>query len=129
MIEPFVEDVKHAAKDNESFRKVLFTGAHSQLVLMSLEPGEDIGLEVHEVDQLLYAVDGEGVAVMDGVEHEFEKGVIVCVPAGVQHNVSNTGDEALKLFTVYAPAQHAAGTVHETKADAVKAEADEPAAV
>ena len=129
MSEPFVLDLKHAAKASDYFRQVLFTGAHSQLVIMTLQPDEEIGLEVHEVDQLLYAVDGEGKALMDGVEHDFEKGVVVCVPAGVQHNIVNTGDEELKLFTVYAPPQHAPGTVHVTRADAMKAEAEEPAAV
>ena len=122
MSNPFVADLKKAAKTNDFFRQVLFTGANSQLVLMSLEPGEEIGVEVHEVDQILYAVDGEGDAILDGVRHSFEKGMVVCVPAGVRHNFVNTDDEPLKLFTVYAPPQHAAGTVHETKADALAAE-------
>ena len=115
MTEPFVGDLKHLAKHNANFREVLFTGGHSQLVLMSLEPGEEIGLEVHEVDQILYAVDGEGTAILGGVDYRFEKGVAVCVPAGVEHNVVNDGDEPLKLFTVYAPPQHAPGTIQKTK--------------
>lgn len=123
MIEPYATDLKHAAKQNEFFRKVLFTGVHSQLVLMTLQPVEEIGVEVHEVDQVLYAVDGEGEAFIDGVRYPFEKGFVLCVPAGSQHNVVNTGDEPLRLFTVYAPPQHAAGTIHETKADALAAEA------
>lgn len=115
--------VKDEAKQNETFRTVLFTAEKSQLVMMSLRPGEDIGEEVHaDVDQLLYAVKGEGVAVSDGKELAFAKGTVFCVPAGVKHNVKNTGDEPMKLFTVYAPPQHAPGTVHETKADAAKAE-------
>ena len=129
MTVPYVADLKHLAKHNENFREVVFTGDHSQLVLMSLPPGEDIGLEVHEVDQMLYAVKGEGTAVLDGAEHDFEKGGVVCVPAGVQHNVVNTGDEPLQLFTVYSPPQHAAGTVHRTKAEAERTEAEAPAAV
>lgn len=128
MKEPFVTDLEHAAEGNQFFRQVLFTGEHSQLVLMSLQPGEEIGTEVHDVDQLLYAVEGDGEAILDGTAYELDEGGVVCVPAGVEHNIVNSGDEALKLFTVYAPAQHAAGTVHRTKADAM---ADEraPAAV
>jgi mannose-6-phosphate isomerase-like protein (cupin superfamily) len=122
MIQPFVTDLKDAAKENELFRHVLFTGAKSQLVLMSLAPGEEIGNEVHEVDQLLFIVKGEGEVVLDGVEKPFEKGMAVCVPAGVHHNVINSADEAMKLFTVYSPPQHAAGTIHKTKAEAEAAE-------
>ncbi len=122
MSESYVVDIKKAAKDNEFFRQVLFTAKKSQLVLMALKPGEEIGAEVHEVDQILYVVDGEGKVVLDGAGQEFEKGMIVVVPAGVRHNVINTDDEPMKLFTVYAPPQHAAGTVHRTKADAEAAE-------
>lgn len=122
MPEGYLADIKKAAKDNDYFRKVLFTASHSQLVIMSLLPGEEIGTEVHKVDQILYVVDGEGKVVLDGVSKEFEKGMIVLVPAGVQHNVINTDDDPMKLFTVYAPAQHAVGTVHRTKADAEAAE-------
>jgi mannose-6-phosphate isomerase-like protein (cupin superfamily) len=118
MTEPYVVNVKRAARDNDFFRKVLFTGRSSQLVLMSLLPGEEIGTEVHEVDQMLYAVDGRGKVVLDGMGQVFENGAIVCVPAGVQHNVINSGDEAMKLFTVYAPPEHAPGTVHRTRAEA-----------
>jgi mannose-6-phosphate isomerase-like protein (cupin superfamily) len=89
-----------------------------QLVVMCLQPGEDIGAEVHDVDQLFYIVDGEGRAVLDGREQKVDKGMVVCVPAGMQHNVISENDEALQLFTIYAPPEHAAGTVHETKADA-----------
>lgn len=123
MTEPFVTDLKSAAKHNQDFRHVIFTGDSSQLVLMSIAPGDEIGSEVHEVDQVLYAVDGEGEAILDGVRHPFEKGTVACVPAGVEHNFVNTGDEPLRLFTVYAPPQHPAGTVHQTKADALAAEA------
>lgn len=123
MLEPRVIDVKKAAKENSDFRKVLFTGTRSQLVLMALLPGEDIGSEVHgTVDQLLYVVKGEGVAVLGKVEESLAKGGVFCVPAGTTHNVRNTGDEPLKLFTVYSPPQHAPGTVHRTKADAAAAE-------
>ena len=122
MTQGYVVNIKKAAKDNDFFRKVLFTGTQSQLVLMSLRPGEEIGTEVHKVDQILYVVDGEGKVVLDGVDKELDKGEIVFVPAGVQHNVINTDDEPMKLFTIYAPPQHAAGTMHRTKAVADEAE-------
>jgi mannose-6-phosphate isomerase-like protein (cupin superfamily) len=122
MTQGYVVNIKKAAKDNDFFRKVLFTGTKSQLVLMSLRPGEEIGVEIHKVDQVLYVVDGEGRVVLDGVDKEFEKGEIVFVPAGVQHNVINTDGEPMKLFTIYAPPQHAPGTTHRTKAVAEEAE-------
>lgn len=122
MTRPYVEKLKKEAKENDFFRKVLFTGGHSQLVLMALQPGEEIGAEVHEVDQLLYIVKGEGKTVLDGDGSKIEEGTVVCVPAGVRHNVVNTGDEPLKLFTVYAPAAHKPGTIHETKQDAEASE-------
>ncbi len=122
MTQGYVVNIKKAAKDNDFFRKVLFTGTKSQLVLMSLRPGEEIGTEVHKVDQILYVVDGEGKVVLDGVDKEFEKGEIVFVPAGVQHNVINSDDQPMKLFTIYSPPQHAADTVHRTKAVADEAE-------
>ena len=125
--EPRIIDVKEAAKENTFFRKVLFTAAASQLVVMSLLPGEEIGTEVHDGDQLLYAVKGHGLAVINGAEEPFEKGEIICVPAGTSHNLINTGDDPLRLFTVYAPPQHAAGTMHATKAEAEAAEAAEKA--
>ena len=110
-------ELKDVAKENEYFRQVLFTGVHSQLVVMALKPGEEIGEEVHEVDQFIYAVSGEGEAVMAGVATPFAKGEALCVPAGSLHNVRNSGDEPMKLFTVYSPPQHAAGAVAKSKAD------------
>lgn len=111
----FVADIKKAAKENDFYRNVIFTAPHSQLVLMSIEPGDEIGLEVHDGDQILYFVDGEGKVVLDGEEHEVEKGSIAFVPSGVQHNVVNTDEEELKLFTVYAPPQHPWNTVERKK--------------
>ncbi|MGA7910745.1 MAG: cupin domain-containing protein [Candidatus Dormiibacterota bacterium] len=122
MSESYVVNIKKAAKSNDFFRQVLFTAKQCQLVLMALQAHEEIGAEVHEVDQILYVVEGEGKVELDGAAQEFEKGMIVVVPAGVRHNVINTDDEPMKLFTVYAPPQHAAGTVHRTKADAEAAE-------
>jgi mannose-6-phosphate isomerase-like protein (cupin superfamily) len=111
-------DLKDLAKENEYFRKVLFTGMHSQLVVMALRPGEDIGEEVHEVDQFIYVVKGEGQAVVAGKVAPFAKGEALCIPAGSIHNVMNTGEAPLKLFTVYSPPQHAAATVEKVKAEA-----------
>lgn len=110
------------AKENEYFRQVLFTGVHSQLVVMALRPGEEIGEEVHEVDQFIYLVAGDGEAVMAGVVAPFEEGDALCVPAGSLHNVRNTGDGPMKLFTVYSPPQHAAGTVEKYKSDVLEEE-------
>ena len=122
-MEPYQDDLKEAAKDSDDFRRVLFTGAYSQLVIMALAAGEEIGEEIHDVDQILYAVEGEGEAFLDGRRKSFEKGDVVVVPAGTRHNIRNMKGKPLKLFTVYAPPQHPAGTIHHTKADAVAAEA------
>lgn len=121
-MEAKVIHVKHEAKENAAFRAELFTTDRTQLTMMSLRRGEDIGEEVHDGDQLIYVVKGEGRAVLEGAEQPIEAGAIVCVPAGVRHNLKNTDDEPMKLFTIYAPPQHAPGTVHRTKADAEKAE-------
>lgn len=115
----FVEDGKRLAKRNEDFRHVVYTGPHSQLVLMSLRPGEDIGEEVHEVDQILYFVDGEGEVVADGKRKKAPEHSIVFVPGGARHNIVNTGKEPLKLFTIYSPPEHPRDTVHRTKEAAV----------
>src|SRR5689334_7353744 len=115
MADARVIDVKDQAKDSEAFRKALFTTDRSQLVIMSLRSGEDIGEETHEADQLLYAVKGEGTAVIEGMKHTFEKGDILCVPAGTRHNIVNTREEPMKLFTVYSPPQHLPGTIQRTK--------------
>lgn len=115
MTTAYVADIKKAAKDNDYFRNVVFTATKSQLVLMCLRPGEEIGMEVHDGDQVIYLIEGEGFAVVDDSKKEIEKGSIVFVPAGVRHNIVNTDDEAMKLFTIYAPPQHAAGIVQPHK--------------
>lgn len=117
-----VMNVKEAAKANTLYRKVIFTAPKSQLVLMCLQPGEEIGAEVHDGDQMLYVVDGAGFCLLGGHREEIEKGSVVYVPAGVLHNVVNGEGEPLKLFTVYAPPQHAIGTVQATKREADYAE-------
>lgn len=109
-----------SALENNNFRRVLFTNEYSQVVLMSLAPAESIDLEVHEGgDQVLVFVKGAGRAVVGGETHDIGAGDMVCVPAGTEHDFINTGDEALKLFTVYSPPEHPDGVVHATKADAL----------
>jgi mannose-6-phosphate isomerase-like protein (cupin superfamily) len=113
----YVDNIEKLTLENENFRKVLYTGKHSQLVLMSLKPNEDIGLEVHpDVDQFFRIEKGQGKVVIDGIEHEISDGSAVIVPAGSEHNVINTSaTESLKLYTIYSPANHKDGTIHETK--------------
>ena len=107
--------------ENNNFRKVLYTGKHSQLVLMSLAPNEEIGMEVHEEnDQFFRFEKGQGKCVIDGNEYELKDGVAVVVPAGAQHNVINTSaTEELKLYTIYSPPHHQDGVLRATKAEAV----------
>jgi quercetin dioxygenase-like cupin family protein len=121
MTEGYVANIKKAAKANEYFRDVIFTATKSQLVLMSLHPGEQIGMEVHDGDQIIYVVGGKGFVELDDSKQDLEKGSIVFVPTGVRHNVVNNDDEAMKLFTIYAPPQHAPGTVQPQK-DKVRVE-------
>ncbi len=114
------ENVEMSALENKNFRKVLFTNRYSQVVLMSIPPGEDIGSEVHEtVDQVLVFVKGSGRAVVAGKTHDIRAGDLFAVAAGTEHDFINTGNEALKLFTVYSPPEHPDGVVHATKADAL----------
>jgi mannose-6-phosphate isomerase-like protein (cupin superfamily) len=118
-------DIVEAARANGFFRKVVSTGRNAQVVLMSIPPGGEIGEEVHDhVDQVLAFVDGEGVSVLDGVEAPVGPDRVVHVPAGTRHNFVNRGAGDLKLWTVYAPPQHADGTIHRTKAEADADEAD-----
>ena len=116
---PFNEDIDALAKKNTLFREVLSTGPHSQVVVMSIPPGGDIGEEVHpDVDQVLVFVAGEGAAILDGERSIVGPGRLVHVPAGTRHNFVNTGPADMRLYTVYAPPEHASGTIHRTKADA-----------
>lgn len=119
----FQENLKKLVRENNNFRKVIFTGKHSQLVLMSIAPGEEIGEEIHShTDQILFLVEGEGQAILEGESSDFKKKDVVFVPAGTKHNFVNTGNEALKLYTVYSPPEHKIGTIHKTKADTYKKE-------
>jgi mannose-6-phosphate isomerase-like protein (cupin superfamily) len=119
----FVTNIEQASVENEYFRKVLYTDARLQLVVMSLKPNEDIGEEVHELDQFIRVEAGEGTSVLDGEEHELRDGSVVVIPQGTRHNIINTSSERpMKLYTLYAPPNHKDGTIHKTKAEA---EADE----
>ena len=113
------DDIEQATKANADFRRVLYTGKHLQLVLMSLKPGEEIGAEVHPDNDQFFRVDsGSGVVTIDGKDSKISDGFAVVVPAGARHNIRNDGDEPLKLYTLYGPPDHKDKTVHRTKADA-----------
>jgi mannose-6-phosphate isomerase-like protein (cupin superfamily) len=118
----FNDNIRKLAKDNTDFRREILTNKHSQVVLMSIEPGDDIGEETHKVDQVLVFVKGEGKAVLDGKKASIEKNSLVSVPAGTRHNFINTGDKRLKLYTIYSPPEEAPGTVHHSKEEALAAE-------
>lgn len=117
----YAADIEKETLKNTDFRRVLYTGKNSQLVLMSLKPGEEIGEEVHaHVDQFFRFEEGEGVVVIDGVKHRIKNGSAVVVPAGARHNVINTSKKSkLKLYTIYSPPEHQDKVVRHTKADAV----------
>jgi len=114
----FVEDIEGLATRNDEFRKVLYTAKNCQLVLMALKPQEEIGAEVHQLDQFFRVEEGSGEAVLDGVRTTIRAGFAVLVPAGTKHNIINTGAAALKLYTLYAPPNHRDRVVHHTRADA-----------
>ena len=120
----YVGNIEEATLNNSNFRQVVFSGPHSQLVLMSLNPNEDIGMEVHSsVDQFFRIEKGEGKVIMNGEESLIRDGSAIVIPAGTEHNVINTSAEKqLKVYTIYTPPQHKDGVIHKTKAEA---EADE----
>ncbi len=119
----YVINIEQAAHENEDFRTVLYTAKHCQLVVMSLLPGEEIGMEIHHLDQFIRVETGVGMAILNGQEREIADGYAVVVPAGTEHNIKNMSRDAkMKLYTVYAPPNHLDGTIHVTKAEA---EADE----
>ena len=121
----FNTNIEKDTLENKNFRKVLYTSKHSQLVLMSLRPKEEIGMEVHpENDQFFRIEKGRGKCIIDGNEYELNDGVAIVIPAGAEHNVINTSEtEDLKLYTIYSPAHHKDGVIRTTKAEA---EADSP---
>jgi mannose-6-phosphate isomerase-like protein (cupin superfamily) len=114
----YVTNIELLSLENDNFRKVLYTDKNCQVVLMSLLPAEEIGEEVHDVSQFLRVEQGSGKTIMNGVEHDLADGVIIVVPAGVRHNIINTGTEAMKLYSLYMPPHHRDGVVHKTKAEA-----------
>jgi mannose-6-phosphate isomerase-like protein (cupin superfamily) len=114
----YVKNIESLAINNSEFRQVLYTAKHSQLVLMALKPKEDIGAEVHKLDQFFRVEEGSGEVVLDGVTTAISAGFAVLVPAGTKHNIINTGNVPMKLYTLYAPPNHRDGVVHHTRADA-----------
>ena len=119
----YIHDVLDKALENTYFRQVLETGQHTQIVVMSIPVGEEIGMETHkDNDQVLYFVQGRGKAILDEVEKEFKKDDIFLVKAGTEDNFINTGQEDLKIITAYSPPHHPPGTIHKTKEEAAKAD-------
>ncbi len=116
----FFINIEKATAENTDYRRVLYTAKHSQLVLMALQPGEEIGEEVHNLDQFFRFEEGEGEAVLDGVSHKIKAGDVAVIPEGARHNIINTGSAPLKIYTIYSPPNHQDGTVHHTKADEVE---------
>lgn len=120
----YVTNIEKLSLENEFFRKVLYTHTYSQLVVMSLRVGEEIGEEVHDVDQFLRVEKGTGKAILNDISYELADGSVVLVPAGTKHNLINTGSEAMKLYSLYMPPHHKDGTLHATKVDAEADSAD-----
>ena len=119
----YIANIEELSLQNENFRKVLYTDARLQLVVMSLLPKEEIGAETHQLDQFIRVEKGKGKAVLDDIENDIADGSAIIIPQGTLHNIINTSeDEPMKLYTLYAPPNHRHGTVHKTKAEA---EADE----
>lgn len=119
LLEADVENIEKKSVDNNYFRHVLYTSKNMQLVVMSLKPGEDIGEEVHkDTDQFFRVEEGNGRAVLDGKAYSIKSGTSVLVPKGTKHNIKNSSDKPLKLYTIYSPPKHKDGTIHKTKKDA-----------
>jgi mannose-6-phosphate isomerase-like protein (cupin superfamily) len=116
----YITNIEKETLENENYRKVLYTAKNSQLVLMSIQPGDEIGEEVHSLDQFIRFEAGEAKVVIDDIEHDVEADWAVVIPAGSTHNVVNTGNVPLKLYSIYAPAEHKDGTIHATKAEEVE---------
>lgn len=114
----FVQNIEDIAVENDAFRRVLYTAKNCQLVVMALKPQEEIGMEVHQLDQFFRVEEGTGDAILDGVRTAISAGSAVLVPAGANHNIINTGKVPLKLYTLYAPPNHRDGVVHRTRDEA-----------
>lgn len=115
----YVNNIESLTKDNSDFRRVLYTTDLSQLVLMSILPNEDIGEEVHDVDQFFRIESGNGKVIINNIEHSISDGSAIVVPKGAKHNIINTGETKLKLYTIYTPPHHMDKTVHKTKLEAL----------
>jgi len=125
-MDPHIANIASITAQNTDFRRVMFTGAKSQLVVMDIKSGEEVGEETHDhVEQTLFIVSGEASSTLDGKERRVTTGDVIVVPPGTQHNFVNSGQESLKLYTVYAPPNHIDGRVHKTMADAVADSEDE----
>lgn len=118
----FAQNIEHLTEENTNFRRVLYTAKHSQLVVMALAPAEEIGVEVHDVDQFFRVEEGTADLVLDGSRTSIGPGSGLVVPAGTKHNIVNTGTTSLKLYTIYSPPLHRDGVTHRTRADAEKDE-------
>jgi len=115
----YIINIEKAAEENENFRKVLYTAKNSQLVLMSLKPGEEIGEEIHNLDQFIRCEAGKGKTVLNDIEYAIEDGFAVVIPAGVKHNIINALESGeMKLYTLYSPPNHRDGVIHKTKVEA-----------
>jgi mannose-6-phosphate isomerase-like protein (cupin superfamily) len=118
-VKGYIVQIEDATLKNTNYRQVLFTGKNSQLVLMSLKSGEEIGEEVHYLDQFIRIEAGDGKVILDGHEHSVRDGSAVVIPAGIRHNVLNTSvSQDLKLYSIYSPPEHKVGTIHRTKKEA-----------
>ena len=116
----YIVNIEKETLENTDYRRVLYTAKNSQLVLMNIQPGSEIGMEVHHLDQFIRIEQGTGKAILDGVEHDLQTDFAVVVPAGAQHNILNTGDTEMKLYTVYSPPEHKDGVVEHTKAEEIE---------
>lgn len=114
----YITNIEQATKENTDYRRVLYTAKNSQLVLMCIKPGDEIGEEVHHLDQFIRLEAGEAKVILDDVEHRMKEDDAVVIPQGTKHNVINTGNIDLKLYSIYSPPEHKDGTVHKTKASA-----------
>lgn len=126
-MDKYVNNIEKLTLENNNFRQVILTSENQQLVVMSLKPAEDIGMEIHNLDQFIKIEEGRGVAILNGQEIPFGPGFSINIPKGTNHNIVNSSDsEYLKLYTVYSPPNHKDGTIHQTKEDALKDEYDIP---
>ena len=115
----YIKNIEKETLENNNFRKVLYTAKNSQLVVMSLNPGQDIGEETHHLDQFIRIEQGKGQAILDGVVNEIQDKFAIIIPAGTKHNIINNSEGEMKLYTIYSPPEHKDKTIHTTKEDAV----------